>query len=75
MAEGHVKVITTRVDVRDHLDAKRKAMQAHASQIAETSFFLSMPPEVFELTWGVEFFILRGVPSTTAESDLFEGIA
>ena len=63
-------VITTRVDVRDHLDAKRKAMQAHASQIAETSFFLSMPPEAFELTWGTEWYIRRGAPAGTQETSL-----
>src|SRR5580704_10410285 len=35
--------ITTAVDVSDRLDQKRRAMEAHASQISETSFFLSMP--------------------------------
>lgn len=53
--------ITTAVDVRAHLDAKRRAMAAHASQISDTSFFLSMPPEVFELVWGTEFYIRVGV--------------
>ncbi len=37
--------ITTAVDVGAVLDRKRGAMQAHASQISDTSFFLSMPPE------------------------------
>lgn len=63
--------ITTTVDVRDFLDVKRKAMAAHASQIAETSFFLSMPPEAFDLTWGQEWFIRRGAPPGTVEDDLF----
>ena len=40
-------VITTRVDVHDLIDVKRRAMAAHASQIAETSFFLQMPREMF----------------------------
>ncbi|HMC42466.1 MAG TPA: PIG-L family deacetylase [Acidimicrobiales bacterium] len=66
--------ITTRVDVRAYLDLKRKAMAAHASQISETSFFLSMPPEAFELTWGTEWFILRGAPPGTREDDLFAGL-
>ena len=69
---GHL--ITTVVDVRDHLDAKRRAMQAHASQIAETSFFLAMPPEAFEAVWGQEEYILRGAPSGTRETELFEGV-
>jgi LmbE family N-acetylglucosaminyl deacetylase len=66
--------ITTRVDVRDFLDAKRKAMAAHASQIAETSFFLAMPDDVFELTWGTEFYIRRGAPEGTVEDSLVEGL-
>ena len=67
--------ITTRVDVRPYLDAKRRAMAAHASQISETSFFLAMPAEAFELTWGTEWFILRGAPPGTREDDLFRGLA
>lgn len=67
-------LITTVVDVRDFLDAKRAAMRAHASQIAETSFFLAMPDAAFEAMWGQEWFILRGAPPGTKESDLFEGL-
>lgn len=68
------ELITTRVDVRPYLGEKRKAMQAHASQISDTSFFLSMPEPAFELTWGIEFFILQGAPNGTSETDLFEGL-
>jgi LmbE family N-acetylglucosaminyl deacetylase len=67
--------ITTRVDVRPYLDRKKDAMRAHASQIAETSFFLSMPDIAFEATWGTECFILHGAPQGTVETDLFEGMA
>ena len=67
--------ITTRVDVRDFLETKKSAMRAHASQIAETSFFLSMPDVAFEATWGTECYILRGAPAGAAETDLFEGLA
>ena len=70
---GHL--ITTRVDVRDFLEAKRRSMQAHASQIAETSFFLSMPPAAFEATWGIECYIRRDAPAGTAETSLVEGLA
>ncbi|HET9441934.1 MAG TPA: PIG-L family deacetylase, partial [Acidimicrobiales bacterium] len=49
-------LITTRVDVRPWLERKRAAMAAHASQIAPDSFFLALPPALFELTWGTEFF-------------------
>ncbi len=68
-------VITTRIDVREFLDVKRRSMQAHASQIAETSFFLSMPPEAFEATWGTEFYIHRGAPAGTTEDDLLAGLS
>jgi LmbE family N-acetylglucosaminyl deacetylase len=52
--------ITTAVDVSDYLDRKRRAMQAHASQITDTSFFLKMPPEAFEAVWGTEWYIRVG---------------
>lgn len=68
-------VITTTVDVRDHLATKRASMAAHASQISENSFFLAMPPEGFEATFGLEWFIRHGVPDGHREADLFEGLA
>ncbi len=49
--------ITTAVDVVPWIDRKRRAMQAHVSQISADSFFLSMTDEVFELVWGREWFI------------------
>ncbi|HWE70553.1 MAG TPA: PIG-L family deacetylase [Acidimicrobiales bacterium] len=49
--------ITTEIDVTKWIDAKREAMRAHATQISEDSFFLAMPPEVFELVWGREWYI------------------
>jgi LmbE family N-acetylglucosaminyl deacetylase len=52
--------ITTAVDVSPYLAAKRRAMEAHASQISETSFFLSMPPEAFAAVWGTEWYIRVG---------------
>jgi LmbE family N-acetylglucosaminyl deacetylase len=75
---GHLGVaedrITTGVDVRDVLDVKRRAMAAHASQISETSFFLSMPENLFAVAFGQEWYILEGAPPGTAETDLFEGL-
>jgi LmbE family N-acetylglucosaminyl deacetylase len=68
-------LITTRVDVRDALDTKRRSMAAHASQIAETSFFLSMSPEAFEAVWGTEWYIRRDAPAGTVETSLLEGLA
>jgi hypothetical protein len=49
--------ITTEIDVTGWIDRKRRAMEAHGSQISETSFFLSMPPDVFSTVWGHEWYI------------------
>ncbi len=67
-------LITTRVDVTAFLEQKRAAMAAHASQIAETSFFLAMPPEAFSATWGTEWFVRREAPADTEETGLFDGL-
>lgn len=61
--------ITTAVDVRAFLDTKRRAMAAHASQIAETSFFLAVPPEAFAAMWGTEWYIRQGAPPGGAMED------
>lgn len=66
--------ITTTVNVRPWLDRKRAAMAAHASQISETSFFLTMEPQQFEATWGQEWFILWDAPPGVTETDLFDGV-
>ncbi len=68
---GHL--ITTTVDVSGYLDHKRRAMAAHASQIGETSFFLSMSPEVFAAVWSREWYIRRGAPEGTRGEWLFDG--
>lgn len=64
--------ITTTVDVGDYVDKKRAAMQAHASQIPDDSFFLQLPPEAFREVFGYEWFIRRGPKPRTHESWLFE---
>ena len=55
--------ITHRIDVRDVVDEKRASMAAHASQISETSFFLQMPDDAFEGTFGWEWFVDRNRPA------------
>jgi LmbE family N-acetylglucosaminyl deacetylase len=65
----HADRITTAVDVVDYLDAKRAAMQAHASQISESSFFLAMPPEAFRAVWGTEWYMRVGAPSSSRTED------
>ena len=49
-------------------------MAAHASQISETSFFLTMAPEMFEGGFGQEWFIRCDAPPGLVETDLFDGI-
>ncbi len=53
--------ISHEIDVAAHLDAKRAALACHASQVEDSSFFLSMPAEMFARAFGREWFIERGV--------------
>jgi LmbE family N-acetylglucosaminyl deacetylase len=64
--------ITTTVDVREFLPLKRRAMQAHASQIPEDSFFLSMPSDMFEEGFGTEHYRRVGAPPGATETWLFD---
>jgi LmbE family N-acetylglucosaminyl deacetylase len=64
-------LITTAVDVTPWVTYKRQAMRAHASQISDQSFFLSLPDEAFAIAFGTEHFIRVGAPPGIAESDLF----
>jgi LmbE family N-acetylglucosaminyl deacetylase len=66
--------ITTAIDVTDFLNLKRRAMEAHASQIAQNSPFLGMPPEQFALAWGTEWYVRVGAePTGELEDSLFDG--
>jgi LmbE family N-acetylglucosaminyl deacetylase len=69
------EVITTAVDVEEYADLKRAAMAAHASQIADQSFFLQLPPDAFRAAFGTEWFIRRGAEPGIRESSLFEFLA
>jgi len=53
-------VITCVVDVSAHLDQKRAAMRAHASQIGDEHFMSAMPDDAFATAFGVEWFIRAG---------------
>jgi len=63
-------IITASVDVADFLDHKRRAMQVHASQISEQSFFLKMPPDAFAYMFGIEWFIRRDQGPGITETDV-----
>jgi LmbE family N-acetylglucosaminyl deacetylase len=54
--------ITTEVDVTAFLEQKQASLRAHASQITEDSWFLSMTPPDFEAAFGVESFIRTRPP-------------
>ncbi|MGZ4690441.1 MAG: PIG-L family deacetylase [Acidimicrobiia bacterium] len=64
--------ITTTVDVGAFVGQKRAAMQAHASQIPDDSFFLQLPPDAFREAFGYEWFIRRGARPATHETWLFD---
>jgi len=64
------ELLTTAVDVSAHLDAKRRAMAAHASQLADNSLFLSMPPAAFAAAFGTEWYRLRGAPPGLRETEI-----
>lgn len=54
--------ITMAVDVSSFVEQKRRSMSCHASQITDQSFFLQMPPEMFAMAFGTEWFIEAGRP-------------
>ncbi|GAA4414312.1 PIG-L family deacetylase [Actinokineospora soli] len=66
--------LTAAVDVTEYLPVKRAAMRAHASQIAEDSFFLSLPDAEFARAFGTEWFIRRGAGPGISETDLLAGL-
>ena len=53
-------MVTTMVDVRSHIGAKRAAMAAHASQVPETSFAMTMPGASFADVYGFEWYVRSG---------------
>lgn len=67
-------VITAAVDVTGYLKHKRRAMQAHASQISDESFFLAMPEDAFAEVFGTEWFIREGQGPGITETDLLNGV-
>lgn len=69
--------ITHAIDVVAFIDAKKKSMYAHRSQIADDSFFMKMPDEVFVGSFGTEWFIELGRTRAADEpfgDDLFAGL-
>jgi LmbE family N-acetylglucosaminyl deacetylase len=52
--------IDLRVDVSAFLDQKRRALASHASQTTDVGMMIAMPPDVFALFFGTEWFIVPG---------------
>jgi LmbE family N-acetylglucosaminyl deacetylase len=53
--------ITWEVDVSAYLDRKRSSLEAHRSQTTDIEEFLGLPPEVFAMFFGSEYYIEPGV--------------
>ncbi|CNF49206.1 Putative N-Acetyl-1-D-myo-Inosityl-2-Amino-2-Deoxy-alpha-D-Glucopyranoside Deacetylase MshB [Mycobacterium tuberculosis] len=69
------ELITSVVDVSAHVDAKRKALEAHASQ-GENIFLLRMPAEMQRAAFSFEAFIRHfcRIDAPDREEDLFAGL-
>jgi LmbE family N-acetylglucosaminyl deacetylase len=52
--------LTLGVDVSAFTDHKRAAIAAHRSQVSDSSFFVQMPPDAFQLAFGTEWFVEHG---------------
>jgi len=62
--------VTTRIDVADHVAAKRQAMRCHRSQISDDAFWLTMPDDQFQMAFSEEAYIHRGAPPGATEANL-----
>ncbi|MBV8717205.1 MAG: PIG-L family deacetylase [Chloroflexi bacterium] len=67
--------VTTTVDVSAYVDAKRAALEAHATQMGPDQFFMKLPQELFAEAFGRETFQRMAGPGPNAETDLYQGIA
>jgi LmbE family N-acetylglucosaminyl deacetylase len=52
------------LDVSAHVGAKRNALLAHRSQVADDSWFLAMPEDIFALVFGAESYNVPGRTGT-----------
>ncbi len=76
------EVITHAVDVSAHLQQKRAAMEAHASQATAADpsgtrsldLFLGLPDEYFALAFGTEWYVEPGRPAGQPADDVFASL-
>ena len=64
--------ISHRVDVAKYCDVKRKAIACHASQVTDTSFLGNLTPEMFHMSFGMEWFIKVGESGPPRDAWLFD---
>ncbi len=65
-------VITHHIDVSAHVDAKRRAIAAHASQFSDTGFATELSDEAFQRAFGTEWFIRVGAPAPSRVASLLD---
>jgi mycothiol conjugate amidase Mca len=68
--------ITSRIEIRPHLDQKMGALRCHRSQVPPTWWFLQIPRHLLSDKFSQEFFIRMAshVPVPDYEDDLFAGL-
>lgn len=70
----------TRVDITDFLGYRRRALEAHATQVAPDSFWLQLPDEVLADVFGADEYVLAETlveverDADGIERDLFSGV-
>lgn len=72
------EVVTTAIDVSAFVLQKRAALTAHRTQMGPESWFMRMPPELFQRAWSREHFQRVFGPGSGSlsdpETDLFAGL-
>ena len=64
--------ITHHIDVSAHVDAKRRAIAAHASQANDTGFATELSADSFLRAFGTEWFIKVGEPAPAQRTTLLD---
>jgi N-acetyl-1-D-myo-inositol-2-amino-2-deoxy-alpha-D-glucopyranoside deacetylase len=72
------ELVTTAIDVREHLAAKLAALACHRSQLAADHFLRRMPLTIAQRLWAYEYFSREVGPTACGqgklEADLFAGL-
>ena len=64
--------ISHKIDVTKFCELKREAIKCHASQITDTGFLGTLTPEMFEMSFGFEWFIKVGESGPPRDAWLFD---